>query len=158
MPGRAQAKQPVGLQEAPRAAQRQVLGCAPTMVELGMEMRANGRLGFPNDLAEQHEQLLLPQWNAGLHLDHLRAAKSVDQRKGHRSRTPQAAMQGASGAGLLLPAQSARLVLDDSSAGPVRAPASAATGPDEDLGEPAGVPIFVMLPLDTVRPLPMQVV
>ena len=153
MPGRAQAKQPVGQQEAPRPAQRQVLGRAPTMVELGVEMRANGRLGFPNDLAEQHEQLLLPQWNAGLHLDHLCAAKSVDQRTGHRSSTPQAALQGASGAGLLLPAQSARLVLEDRSAGPVRAPASAAPGPDEDLGEPAGVPLCVMLPLDTVRPL-----
>ncbi|KAK9828096.1 hypothetical protein WJX81_003753 [Elliptochloris bilobata] len=90
---------------------------------LGVDARGSGRLGLPDGLAYEHsEQLAAPQWRGGK----LRALSETS----------------------VLPAGEACQAPADLTS----VPEPVAERPDcANAGEPAGVPVFVMLPLDTVN-------
>jgi hypothetical protein len=120
------------------------------MVEVAavaMDARAHGigRMGAPEHGADA---LRLPQWDAGPRLSQLRgvgAGARADVGGQAPPPAPGKALPGAAQPGGARPAR------QPDADGACAAPAAAASD-CAPAGEPAGVPVFVMLPLDTVCP------
>ncbi len=118
------------------------------MVEVAavaMDARAHGigRLGAPEHGADA---LRLPQWDTGPRLSQLRGVGG-----GARADLGGQGAPPAPGKAQPSAAQPGGARQPDAD-GACAAPAAAASD-GAPAGEPAGVPVFVMLPLDTVRPL-----
>ena len=113
---------------------------------LAVDARGGGRL--PDGLAyDPCERLALPPWGGGLALERLKTGGGFD-------RAPRAPCADGKLSALGVAAAWPGPEREAGAAEPAGAPAPAAETANCEsaaAGEPAGVPVFVMLPLDTVR-------
>ena len=111
-----------------------------------VDARGGGRL--PDGLAyDPYEQLALPHWGGGLSLERLKTSGGLHI-------APRAPCANGKLSALGLANVWAGAEREPGTAEPADAPATAAEAVNREraaAGEPAGVPVFVMLPLDTVR-------